>query len=372
MISDGVSIRLFDAAEAGKIDTAQWHALSAEALTPNPFYAAWNLRAALRHLGEGLHIELLTAWRGEQLLALVPICHRSRWYGLRVASVWKHSECYSTTPLLRSLPVWQLMLDGLWQQRRVQMLLNSTQVGLSLQAGQSCVIERLSYQRPALPAGGDYASVQQHWSGKVRRERNRIERRFFRDDTACYQNTSSDIARHLENFIALECAGWKGRAGTAIDCRTHVRAYYREMAKAAAELGAIEVQSLAHGSRVAASSIRLLSGQQAFEIKTTYDESIASQAPGVVLELRNMQALCERQDIALTDSCTSEGNALLQQLWTQHLPVYNSVCFGPGAVARILKATATLYFCVRSLKRWLSSQRTRVRGLPCSRVGEDG
>ena len=355
-MSDELTIRLFAAADAEAIDTAQWHALSADAVSPNPFYAAWNLRPALRHLGEGLHIELLTAWQGEQLLALVPVCYRYQCCGLRVASVWKHSECYSTTPLLKALPVWEQMLKGLWQQRRVQMLLNSAQVGLSLSASRVSTLERLSYQRPALPAGVDYASLQQHWSGKVRRERNRLERRFFRDDTACYQNTSTDIARHLESFIALESAGWKGRAGTAIECRAPIRAYYREMAKAAAELGVIEIQSLAHDSRLAASSIRLLSGQRAFEIKTTYDESIAGLAPGVVLELQNMRTLCERADVALTDSCTSKGNALMQQLWNSHLPVYNSACFGPGPVAAVLKVAATLYFQLRTVKRWLSSR----------------
>lgn len=357
MSCGAVEIRLLPASEAERLDTERWDALSAAAISPNPFYSAWNLRPALRYLSEGAELELLTAWQNDQLVGLVPLRYRVSRMGLKLATVWKHSECYSGTPLLRSADVWRLMLEGLWQQRGVQMLTNSTQVGVVLSGGNGEHLERLSYARPVLHTRYDYREVQRHWKGKVRRERNRLERRYFCDPSANYNNTVEGIAEQLEDYLSLEAAGWKGRAGTAIDTQPTLRDYYREMARGASQAGAIEIQRLAQGDRPMAMSIRLLSGGRAFEIKTCYDESAASLAPGVVLELQNIRALCRREDIHLADSCTSAGNELLQQLWHGTMPVYSSAYFGPGLTASLMRRGICLYFQLRSLKRRLKAKR---------------
>ncbi|MDO6460962.1 GNAT family N-acetyltransferase [Granulosicoccaceae sp. 1_MG-2023] len=350
MAGSSIEIRIYAAADAAEICVASWDALAEEAMLANPFYASWNLLPALRYLSGGRKVDVLTAWQDGVLAGLVPVHYRLRLRGLTVASVWKHSECYQTMPLLRSEAVWTAMLDGLWRERGVRVLHNSTQAGMPLCLHDKQHIVRLRYRRPLLQAGQSYRQLQAHWKGKVRRERQRLERRFFENDSAVYSNHKADAVARLEQYIRLEAQGWKGLSGSAIAQNESLCAYYRAMAQAAGARSAIEVQCLARDGQAAAMSIRLLSGVTAYEIKTSFDSNQISLAPGVVLELQNMRALCEREDLQRADSCTNPNNALITQLWDDSLAVYNSVYFAPGRVAALLRRFLSGYFYLKALK----------------------
>jgi CelD/BcsL family acetyltransferase involved in cellulose biosynthesis len=93
-----------------------------------------------------------------------------------------------------------------------------------------------------------------------------------------------DQARALEIFYALEASGWKGDGGTAIACRSHVKAFYDRLVERASPQIWIPVLSV--GGRPAAAQLYRVQGRTMFMHKTAYDPEFSPFAPGQVLTAR--------------------------------------------------------------------------------------
>jgi CelD/BcsL family acetyltransferase involved in cellulose biosynthesis len=87
----------------------------------------------------------------------------------------------------------------------------------------------------------------------------------------------------LEEFLALEAAGWKGREGTAIGASSEARAFYARLVGRAAGRGWLEWHVVAVGGRPAAMHLAFRLGRTLLLHRIAYDETHARLAPGNLL-----------------------------------------------------------------------------------------
>lgn len=125
----------------------------------------------------------------------------------------------------------------------------------------------------------------------------------------------AEILRLAEQFIMLELAGWKGRAGSALSCDHGNLAFFREMVAAAASHGLIEIAVLRADTRVLAMSVHFPGeGDWGHGFKSAFDEHFAAFAPGVLLLIRLSEHF--RQSGCLPfDSCSAPDQLPVATLW---------------------------------------------------------
>jgi CelD/BcsL family acetyltransferase involved in cellulose biosynthesis len=95
-------------------------------------------------------------------------------------------------------------------------------------------------------------------------------------------------------YADLEAAGWKADRGTAVTRHNRQGAFYRQLLEALAAEQAAEVHELWFDQRLVASRLVLVAGRALVFLKTTYDESQATYAPGRLLLARTLEASFSR------------------------------------------------------------------------------
>lgn len=331
-----MKLRFYSREQCREIPTKAWESLAQQSIVSNPFYEHWNLNPAVENLEPSANVEIVTAWRGKQLVGLFPLCYSKHLPFITVASVWKHDECYCTSPLVVDKKAWSELLPLLWEERRVHILINTTQTHKALAPAKGLHVTKRSYYRAALDATKSYDSMAESWPRKRRKEWRRLLRKSLESEQATYQTAQSkkDCAEAFDLYTQIESKGWKGRAGTAISQNAQKLNYYRAMINQGCEAGQVETQLLMLGNDAIAASIRLIRGDIAFEVKTSYCENYRKLAPGVLLEILNMQQLASGS-LHFADSCTQAGNKVMEDLWNDRVAVYNSVYFGPNMLSKL-------------------------------------
>ena len=104
----------------------------------------------------------------------------------------------------------------------------------------------------------------------------------------------------LEQFLALEAAGWKGQRGTAIAKDDRALAFYRGLAHAAAREGWLALRAIDVDGRPVAMHFGLLHGGVYSLPKPAYDESFGACSPGQLL-FREVLAECEARGLREVD-----------------------------------------------------------------------
>jgi CelD/BcsL family acetyltransferase involved in cellulose biosynthesis len=110
----------------------------------------------------------------------------------------------------------------------------------------------------------------------------------------------------LTEFLALEAAGWKGRAGTAILQRPRELAFYTDLINTLREQGRLEWQTVRVGGRLIAAGFGVRCGDALVLPKIAYDEEFADYSPGSLLTHAVMvdasaRNLCEINHLSRAD-----------------------------------------------------------------------
>ncbi|HZA51944.1 MAG TPA: GNAT family N-acetyltransferase, partial [Myxococcaceae bacterium] len=105
---------------------------------------------------------------------------------------------------------------------------------------------------------------------------------------------SGELAHQLEEGLELERSGWKGRGGTAIAQDEATRGFYSELARTAADLGALALYFLRLDGRAVAFHYALQYGGRYLLLKPAYDEAIKECSPGQLLMDEVLKACVER------------------------------------------------------------------------------
>ncbi|MGX5734615.1 GNAT family N-acetyltransferase [Bosea thiooxidans] len=162
----------------------------------------------------------------------------------------------------------------------------------------------------------------------------------------------------LDAFLALEAAGWKGEAGTAIACLPEDAAYFRRLAELFAATDSLQIDALLLDGRVLAMGLLLDSGDRRHFLKIAYDESQARHSPGRTLTIAMLQADLAGTPPALLDSGAGEGVDAGAYVWGERRTMAHAIIrTGPG---RSGPPEAAAYG-----RMWLR----RLRGLMRSRAG---
>jgi hypothetical protein len=117
--------------------------------------------------------------------------------------------------------------------------------------------------------------------------------------------------------LALEAAGWKGRAGTALANDLGAGRFFAEALRRAFSAGALLFHRLRLGDRPIAMIVNFIEGGAAYCFKIAYDEEFARYSPGVLLEIEMMRALETVPGLSFIDSCAVSDHSMINSLWRE-------------------------------------------------------
>lgn len=359
-----MNVELLDPRQITTRQESAWRDLAGRAAEPNPFFDPALLLPAVRHLPGGPRVRLLVARRGEHWLAAVPVVPERRWghYPLACTVGWGHPYCFLGTPLLAA--------DDL--ERAATALLGAPHVAtphplLVLPAvrddgpvsealrtvGDGSVLVDLHHEaRAALHRRPDNDYVDSHRSGKRRREAKRLNARLTRElgDAARLRDRGASPAA-FQRFLALEAAGWKGRAETAIGSDPAHAAFFRAVCDAPSATIQSHILELGVPDRAAAMLFVLVAGDTAFAVKLAYDEALSAGAPGVRLMTESADWFHAQPTVQRFDSCARPDNAMVNALWPDRRSTASLAITVPGLAGVVPRAL---------LRTWATAQRHRA------------
>jgi CelD/BcsL family acetyltransferase involved in cellulose biosynthesis len=129
----------------------------------------------------------------------------------------------------------------------------------------------------------------------------------------------------FDRFLNLEASGWKGRNGTALKQRPDDKRYVLGVLHAMAGVDRAFVSELRMGEKSIASGLFLRCGKEAFFWKTAYDETFASQSPGVIFDIMLTQWLYGQPWFQRLDTGSDDSTLPATLIWKQRRPMANVI-----------------------------------------------
>jgi CelD/BcsL family acetyltransferase involved in cellulose biosynthesis len=330
-----------------------WDELAASALEPNPFYESWLLLPAIEYLG-GTMPEVATVWKGDRLHAFMPLAREAGLKGLPVKamSAWRHRHCLLCTPLVRAgknaVDALGALLDWMAEGRQGAAALELSHIPAggafhaalaeAMAARELAAVTTGWHTRAVLRrAASAEAYMEAALSRDTRKNCGKYEKQLRERGAVAWRRLAAgeDARPWIEEFLALESGGWKGRAGSALaSCQASARFAREAMASAAAQ-GRLLISGIDCDSRPIARLATFTAGGGSFAFKTAYDESFKRCAPGILAEVQNIRDFHASGALDWMDSYTAAGNTVTDRLWKDRL-VMLSFAVGlswPGRIA---------------------------------------
>jgi Acetyltransferase (GNAT) domain len=281
---------------------------------------------ASRHLEGGQATLLLVAEQGGELQFLLPVSGGTGRQpvprtGLRS---WMHDYCFLGTPLVsagadpdrvvaavldrlrRDCPAPLLVLPFHPAEGPVAAALDRSDTRAGRGIRRSPAQHRgFVFRRPEPTYAREWTSGK-HLANLARRRRQLG--RTLGAEVSTVDRAGADLEGAIEQFLALESKGWKGRTRTALSCRPGHDRFFREMARGFADQGRLMFLSLEAGSQVLAQNTALVAGQGLFGFKRAYDEAFARWSPGSLLDLDILAWFHQTQPLAWLDTCSAPGD----------------------------------------------------------------
>lgn len=321
---------------AGEI--AAWDALARRAAEPNPFHESWYLLPSLSHFDEAVEVSILRFTRQGALCGLMPVVRRSHYEGWPLAHIagWLHPNIFFGTPLVAAgaeAPFWRAVLAWADANPGLALFLHLHEIALDgavwtalesvlAEDGRPAgIVERK--QRALLASEIDAeAYLEQALSARKRKDLNRRFRRLAElGEVAFRWQTGTDgLVRWIDEFLALEAAGWKGEAGSALACDAATAALFRDSLTGAGERDRLLRLSLRLDDRPIAMLSTFLAPPGGFGFKTAFCEEHARFGPGLLLE-REFLGVLDRFGLAWCDSCAAPDHSVMNDIWRERRPL---------------------------------------------------
>ena len=226
-------------------------------------------------------------------------------------------------------------------------------------------VERAVLRRGSPRAG--LAALSAKGAKDLRRQRRRLAERGALAYTSARDGDA--LRSGVERFLALEAAGWKGAAGTALLARTGHTAFARTTSRLLGPRGLWRVDSLALDGEPIAMALLLRAGSVDFLWKIAYREDAARLSPGVQLVLHITEAQLGDAAVSLTDSCAVPRHPMIDRLWRDRLRLEDiAVASRPGPSRTFAAAVAA----ERGLRRLRGALKRAVVALRKVRRRGDG
>jgi CelD/BcsL family acetyltransferase involved in cellulose biosynthesis len=154
------------------------------------------------------------------------------------------------------------------------------------------VLNRHAGACPYISLGERHTVPEQQLTARRRSDLRRAQRRAARLGEVSYEMLApspAELQPLLEEAIAVEAAGWKGRARTALAHDEMRRAFFRHYAAAACSKGILRLCFLRIGGQAAAVQLAVETGNRFWLLKLGYDEQFARCSPGSLLLMETIR-----------------------------------------------------------------------------------
>ena len=160
-------------------------------------------------------------------------------------------------------------------------------------------------------------------SGRRRRELKRQRRLLERDGPVRIEMAREPDAVRLglEDFLAIEAGGWKGRQRSALIMDRYRSAFAREAVNALAGDGRCRVFTLKVGEKPVASLIAFVDRGEAYAWKTAYDETFAKASPGQQVMAEATRLLLSDPSVRRADSCAMPDHFVMNRFWPGRIAI---------------------------------------------------
>ena len=176
------------------------------------------------------------------------------------------------------------------------------------------------YERPMLQS---FEDGQVYLQGAIDKNHLREMRRQLRllsergEVTYNVARQPEEVRGRMEEFLALEAKGWKGRKRTAMVMDRLRAAFAREAITNLAEADAVRIHTLDLNGRAIASMIVFIMAGEAYTWKTAYDEDYARFSPGKLLMADLTEWHLDDANIERTDSCAVPDHPIMSRFWKE-------------------------------------------------------
>jgi CelD/BcsL family acetyltransferase involved in cellulose biosynthesis len=337
MIESDFRVEWLPLADLARLAT-EWQSLADRALAPNVFLEPAFALAAAPVLGADAAAGLVWARASpRRLMGFFPARIERRRYGIALPVLvgWAHPYGPLGTPLIDRdagsavISAWLDHLAGRPDLPHLLLLPYLPVTGPVGQALATAVAQRngkcialAGHQRALLAPAGTREHYLDHAIGAKKRKELRRQRKRLAEAGALLSSTVREpaaMAAALGDFLALEAAGWKGRAGTAARTDDRIRAFMEQAVTGLAAAGKARISRLMAGERPIAALVTLRSGTTAWCWKIAYDEAFGRFSPGVLLLLEETQAMLDDPSLACADSCATAGHPMIDHIWRERL-----------------------------------------------------
>lgn len=176
------------------------------------------------------------------------------------------------------------------------------------------------FRRPMLDSmldGETYLkhSVSPHHFREMRRQWRHLER--LGSLTYSVARQPEEVRLRMEEFLALEAKGWKGRKRSALVSDRYRAAFAREAITNLAEVDAVRIHTIDFDGRAIASIVVFMMAGEAYTWKTAYDEDFRQYSPGKLLIMRLTEWHLDDANIMRTDSCAVPDHPIMSRLWEE-------------------------------------------------------
>ncbi|MEF0864510.1 GNAT family N-acetyltransferase [Rhizobium sp. BR 318] len=176
------------------------------------------------------------------------------------------------------------------------------------------------YQRPMLDSSEDaLAYLKRTISNAHLREMRRQWRLLENHGEVVYSvaRQPRDIHLRMEEFMALEASGWKGKKRSALVTDRHHAAFAREAVSNLAAVDAVRIHTIDLNGKAIASMIVLMMGGEAYTWKTAYNEDYARYSPGKLLMGELTEWHLDDANIVRSDSCAVPDHPIMSRFWQE-------------------------------------------------------
>jgi CelD/BcsL family acetyltransferase involved in cellulose biosynthesis len=359
--------RLISVRDMSGRDEDAWHDLAGRAVEPNPLCEPDCVIPAARHQTFGDEIALVVAEENGKFLACVPVRPMKRWYNIPypIAANKVRRSTYVGTPLVdatggtdavatlfgtladerRTLGCRLFGLDSLREDGPVAHYVYGAARRLGLP-----VYVHENFER-AFCVRRDEATYFDDLSAKRRKAIRRSRRLLLKDfgQAPVIVDRSHDLSS-VEEYVAMEAAGYKSVNGVALATVPGEAAYFHDMCERFAMSKHLLALSLECGGRTLGMQIWLRGHEGLFGVKVAYDERYAVYGPGALLHVEMFEHVHYNTDAQWIDTCAGPDNGFLFGLYPDRTRI-STLLFALGGP--VDKALVRNLPRVRSLhRRW--------------------
>ncbi len=328
---------------------AAWDQLAERASEPNPFYESWHLLPSLKALDPAGKVRLLRLETGGRLIGMMPVRPESGYYGYPVPNLrnWAHANCFLGAPLVESgyeAQFWKSLLSWADNAPGKALFLHLAPIALTGPLHEALCQVLDDQKRPAVLVHREERAMLRSTlspddyldavvNAKKRKELRRQARRLAEEGALAVERETGTrgIDGWTDEFLRLEAAGWKGRAGSALAADSATASLFTEAIRGAASAGKLERLALTLDGRRVAMLATFISRPGAYSYKTAYAEELARFSPGVLLQRENLQFLA-RDGIDWCDSCAAADHPMIDHLWRERRAIGRySIAIGGAA-----------------------------------------